>query len=68
MKVQRYCSALRTAQAQLIRVVPPGYPVPCYEGLEMSRRCVFKSEHAASGTVPENQACMRTKRILTNIV
>lgn len=28
-------------QAQLIRVVPPGDPVPCYEGLKMSRRFLF---------------------------
>ena len=25
----------------LIRVVPPGYPVPCCEGLQMSRRSLF---------------------------
>ena len=28
--------------AQLIRVVPPGYPVPCFMGTEMSRRFVLR--------------------------
>lgn len=28
----------------LIRVVPPGDPVPCYEGLQMSRRSLFMEE------------------------